>query len=69
MSRVTAIYPDDRVTLREVGLRDGLQLVKRFPSTAAKTDWVKREVAAWVQYFELSDVRQITSSVVVTSPT
>jgi len=53
MSRVAAIYPDDRVTLREVGLRDGLQLVKRFPSTAAKTDWVRREAAAGVRHFEI----------------
>ena len=37
MTRVQEIYPDGRVTLREVGLRDGLQLVKKFPSTAAKT--------------------------------
>ena len=36
MSNVRDIYPDDRIVLREVGLRDGLQLVKTFPSTAAK---------------------------------
>ncbi|RWD08362.1 MAG: hydroxymethylglutaryl-CoA lyase, partial [Mesorhizobium sp.] len=33
MSRVAAAYPADRVSLREVGLRDGLQLVKTWPST------------------------------------
>jgi len=33
MSSVQDIYPMNRVTLREVGLRDGLQLVKTFPST------------------------------------
>ena len=33
MTRVQDVYPDDRVSLREVGLRDGLQLVKTFPST------------------------------------
>jgi len=36
MTRVQDVYPTDRVNLREVGLRDGLQLVKTFPSTAAK---------------------------------
>ena len=50
---MTQPYPNDRVTLREVGLRDGLQLVKAFPSTAAKRDWLAREYAAGVRYFEL----------------
>lgn len=53
MSRAADIYPADRITLREVGLRDGLQLVKRFPSTAAKTDWIRREAAAGVRHFEV----------------
>lgn len=53
MSRAAAIYPADRVTLREVGLRDGLQLVKRFPATAAKADWIRREAAAGVRHFEV----------------
>jgi hydroxymethylglutaryl-CoA lyase len=52
MSRVQDIYPADRVTLREVGLRDGLQLVKRFPSTSAKQRWVRDEYAAGVRHFE-----------------
>ena len=33
MTRVQEIYPDGKIFLREVGLRDGLQLVKTFPST------------------------------------
>ncbi len=53
MKRVTEVYPADSLTLREVGLRDGLQLVKRFPSTEAKSNWVKREVAAGVRHFEI----------------
>lgn len=53
MSRLSHIYPTDRVTLREVGLRDGLQLVKQFPSTTAKLDWLARERAAGVRHFEL----------------
>ena len=53
MSRVEQIYPDQRVTLREVGLRDGLQLVKTFPSTEAKQRWVREEHAAGVGHFEV----------------
>ena len=53
MSRAAEIYPADRITLCEVGLRDGLQLVKRFPSTAAKTDWIRREAVAGVRHFEI----------------
>jgi hydroxymethylglutaryl-CoA lyase len=47
------IYPADRVTLREVGLRDGLQLVKKFPSTEAKRRWLGKEHAAGVRHFEV----------------
>ena len=53
MSRVEQIYPDQRVTLREVGLRDGLQLVKTFPPTEAKQRWVREEHAAGVRHFEV----------------
>lgn len=53
MTRIADIYPADRVTLREVGLRDGLQLVRQFPSTPAKLDWLNREHAAGVRHFEL----------------
>ncbi|SDT29250.1 hydroxymethylglutaryl-CoA lyase [Bradyrhizobium canariense] len=53
MTRVQDIYPKDRVILREVGLRDGLQLVKKFPSTAAKQRWVRDEYAAGVRHFEV----------------
>ncbi len=53
MNRIDEIYPADRVSLREVGLRDGLQLVKRFPSTAAKRAWIAREYAAGVRHFEI----------------
>ena len=49
MTDVQKIYPDGRVTLREVGLRDGLQLVKTFPSTQAKQRWVRDEYAAGVR--------------------
>ncbi|WP_417205550.1 hydroxymethylglutaryl-CoA lyase [Antarctobacter sp.] len=53
MNRTMHIYPEDRVTLREVGLRDGLQLVRQFPSTQAKRDWLHREYAAGVRHFEI----------------
>jgi len=53
MSRTQEIYPEDRVSLREVGLRDGLQLVKSFPSTEAKQRWIREEYAAGVRHFEV----------------
>jgi hydroxymethylglutaryl-CoA lyase len=53
MTDVKTIYPSDRVVLREVGLRDGLQLVKTFPSTDAKRRWVRDEHAAGVRHFEV----------------
>ncbi|MGJ4940970.1 hydroxymethylglutaryl-CoA lyase [Bradyrhizobium sp. HKCCYLS1011] len=53
MSEAVRIYPEGRVTLREVGLRDGLQLVKCFPSTTAKQRWLREEHAAGVRCFEV----------------
>src|SRR5580658_2991171 len=53
MTRVQDIYPADRVILREVGLRVGLQLVKKFPSTSAKQRWLRDEYAAGVRHFEV----------------
>jgi hydroxymethylglutaryl-CoA lyase len=53
MTRIQDIYPSDRVILREVGLRDGLQLVKKFPSTVAKQRWVREEFGAGVRHFEV----------------
>src|SRR5580692_43181 len=53
MTRVQDVYPEGRVTVREVGLRDGLQLVKKFPSTSAKQRWVGEEYAAGVRHFEV----------------
>lgn len=53
MSNRAGLYPNDRVTLREVGLRDGLQMVQTFPATAAKRDWIAREYAAGVRHFEI----------------
>src|SRR6476469_1536162 len=53
MTRVQDVYPADRVSLREVGLRDGLQLVKTFPSTAAKQRWMREEYGSGVRHFEV----------------
>jgi hydroxymethylglutaryl-CoA lyase len=53
MTHVHDVYPEDRVSLREVGLRDGLQLVKRFPSTTAKQRWLRDEYGAGVRHFEV----------------
>lgn len=47
------IYPPARVSLREVGLRDGLQLVKTFPTHAAKKRWIAIDHAAGVRHFEV----------------
>jgi hydroxymethylglutaryl-CoA lyase len=75
MSNVQEVYPAGRVILREVGLRDGLQLVKKFPSTAAKQRWVRDEYGAGVRCFEVgsflpaktfpqfADVRDIVATV------
>ncbi|UUP18320.1 hydroxymethylglutaryl-CoA lyase [Nitratireductor thuwali] len=53
MSRIDIAYPPDKVNLREVGLRDGLQLVRTWPSTAEKREWLEREHAAGVRHFEV----------------
>ncbi|WP_417722924.1 hydroxymethylglutaryl-CoA lyase [Salipiger sp.] len=53
MTRLTEAYPADRITLREVGLRDGLQLARALPATAAKIAWLGREGAAGVRHFEI----------------
>jgi len=53
MTRIQEIYPDDQVSLREVGLRDGLQMVKTFPSTVAKQRWIRDEYGAGVRHFEV----------------
>jgi hydroxymethylglutaryl-CoA lyase len=75
MTRVQDVYPEGRVSLREVGLRDGLQLVKTIPSTAAKQRWMRDEYGAGVRVFEVGsflpaktfpqfvDVREIVATI------
>lgn len=53
MADVLAAYPQGRLAIREVGLRDGLQLAKTWPTTAGKIEWINREVAAGLRYFEV----------------
>jgi hydroxymethylglutaryl-CoA lyase len=53
MNRLDVTYPSDRVVLREVGLRDGLQMVSRYPSTTAKAKWLRAERDAGVRHFEI----------------
>lgn len=50
---LATIYPAQQLCLREVGLRDGLQLVKQFPTTADKKAWIQQEHQAGVRYFEV----------------
>lgn len=50
---VDEAYPLGQIILREVGLRDGLQLVKAWPTTAQKLDWLARESEAGVRHFEV----------------
>ncbi|WP_349371225.1 hydroxymethylglutaryl-CoA lyase [Salinarimonas sp.] len=51
--RAMSPYPAGRPVLREVGLRDGLQLTRSFPATTAKAEWIRREHAAGVRHFEV----------------
>lgn len=53
MVDVYKAYPKGRVALREVGLRDGLQMTKSWPTTAQKIDWVDRAYAAGLRYLEV----------------
>ncbi|MFW8637396.1 TRAP transporter large permease subunit [Cribrihabitans pelagius] len=46
------IYPGGRVTLREVGLRNGLQTVRKLPSSTAKLEQLRADYSAGVRHFE-----------------
>ena len=79
MTRIQDVYPDHSISLREVGLRDGLQLVKKIPSTSAKQRWLAEEYGAGVRHFEVGsflpastfpqfvDVREIVKTVAALS--
>lgn len=53
MADIGDIYPPNRVSLREVGLRDGLQMVARYPDTKGKIAWIEQEYAAGIRHFEI----------------
>ncbi len=72
---VLALYPEDRITLRELGLRDGLQMTSSWPGTVAKLEWIERACGAGVRNIEVgsflpearfpqfADVRQLIERV------
>lgn len=53
MTTPEMLFPKNRIVLREVGLRDGLQMTKQYPSTAQKLEWIEREHSAGVRHFEV----------------
>ena len=42
-----------QVIIREVGLRDGLQMVSQYPATQEKKEWMRRELSAGVRHIEV----------------
>jgi len=52
MTIVADLYPEGQIALREVCLRDGLQMVKTYPSTTGKKRWIAAEYEAGVRYFD-----------------
>ncbi len=63
MSGVSEIYPLDGVTIREVGLRDGLQLVKSWPDTQHKSQWVLVESKEGIQHYEHGAIDALLTTV------
>ncbi|KEA65244.1 Hydroxymethylglutaryl-CoA lyase [Marinobacterium lacunae] len=53
MSLVETLYPNDRVIIREVGLRDGIQMAEVYPDTEQKKRWIRAEYDAGVRHFEI----------------
>ena len=47
------LYPEGKICLRELGLRDGLQLTSAWPSTGEKMEWIEREFDAGIRHFEI----------------
>ena len=47
------MYPTNKVSLRELSLRDGLQMTKSFPSTKDKKKLIQMEYKAGVTHFEV----------------
>ena len=53
MVKAREFYPKGKLVLRELGLRDGLQLTKSWPGTSAKKEWIRRAHDAGVRHFEV----------------
>ena len=53
MISVDELYPRDQLVFRDVGLRDGLQMVRTFPTTEQKKRWIEIAYAAGVRNFEI----------------
>lgn len=52
MSRLNEVYPSGQLVVREVGLRDGIQMAETFPNTEQKKRWIDLEYGAGVRHFE-----------------
>ena len=53
MCKARQIYPDGALILRELGLRDGLQMTSTWPGTKAKIEWINLAYDAGVRHFEV----------------
>lgn len=53
MADLRAVYPEGRLVLRDVTLRDGLQLTRSWPSTDQKCQLVDALFAAGLRHFEV----------------
>ena len=71
----STLYPANRITLRELGLRDGLQMTSSWLDTASKIEWIDKVSSAGVKNIEVgsflpkshfprfADVRQLIDHV------
>ncbi|MGF6756685.1 hydroxymethylglutaryl-CoA lyase [Paraburkholderia sp. GAS42] len=50
----TMTFPNERVTVTEVGMRDGLQSIARTMPTAARKRWIDAAYAAGVRHMEVA---------------
>ncbi len=55
------MYPRDTISLRELSLRDGLQMTKTFPSTEDKLNLIQMEYDAGVTHFEVGSFLPVKS--------
>ena len=53
------MYPTDRISLRELSLRDGLQMTKTYPSTDDKIKLIQMMYEAGVTHFEVGSFLQV----------